>query len=347
VSKAVRVALVGCGAVARHAHVPAWLALPEAELVALCDPSEAAISELRDKSGLSCDGYSSIDEMLRGQPANVIDICSPGYLHVSHVRLALAAGCHVLVEKPPCYSPEQTENLRDMARSRGLKLGAVLNYRYRDLVIQLKSLSESGRLGKIRKVHITHHGPLVYTDTAWLWDEAQSKYLLYEYGIHLLDILVHLLGPHVRLVNVAPYEQRALDHTTDLEVVAEFAGGAIGRLEITADSTRHSSHFTQINVYGTAMDAFLRWFPPSIRVTAGIVSPLDILRDEIKAVWAVGVKVLRGQFIKYRNISHLRLISAYLDWVLGRAEYPLSFDRIAPTVKLLSEIQAHVPSYHV
>jgi predicted dehydrogenase len=294
---------------------------------------------------VQCAAYENLEDLLARERLDVLDICTPGFLHARQAAQALDAGCNVLVEKPPSHSADQADILREMARCKGLKLGAVLNYRYRDLVLGLKKLVENGTLGQVVKVHIVHHGPLVYTDAPWLWDEAQSKYLLWEYGIHLLDILVHLLGPHKHIVHVLPFVQPALGHTTDLEITAEFGNGAVGRLEITADSTRHSSQFTRINVYGTAMDAFVRWFPPSLRVVAGIDSPIELLRDEIKAICSVGLKLVRGQFIQHRNISHYRLISSYMDWIQGRTEFLLAFDKIMPTLRLLSQIESLVPTY--
>lgn len=344
-SRRIRVAVVGCGAVARHAHVPAWLSHPEIQIVALCDPSREALDRLARRCGARCAIYARLEDLLARERVDVVDICTPGFLHAAQAARALEAGCNVLVEKPPALSATEAETLCGLAGPKNLKLGAVLNYRYRDLVLRLKGLIEAGSLGQVVKLHITHHGPLVYTDTPWLWDERQSKYLLWEFGIHFLDILVYLLGPHTRILHVLPFVQPALGHTTDLQVTAEFPGGARGHLEITADSTRHSSQLTQINVYGTAMDAFLRWFPPSLRVVAGVVSPIELLRDEIKAIWSVGAKLVRGQFVQHRNISHYRLIHAYVDWIQERKEFPLTLDKVMPTLRLLSEIEPFVPTY--
>lgn len=59
----------------------------------------------------------------------------------------------------------------------------------------------------------------------------------------------------------------------------------------------------------------------------------------------MGKMLLRGTFREYRNISHQRLINAYADWILDRSEYPLSFDAVMPTLRLLADIERLVPSY--
>ena len=67
--------------------------------------------------------------------------------------------------------------------------------------------------------------------------------------------------------------------------------------------------------------------------------------EELASVSSVAVKLLRGTHRRDRNISHHRLIAAYADWILGRANYPLSFEAVLPTLRLLAEIEREVPTY--
>jgi predicted dehydrogenase len=318
---------------------------PGVQVVGLCDPDPDAVERLRQKLKMRVPSYAGLEELLQEVRPDVVDICTPGFLHAEQASAALEAGCHVLVEKPPVSNVSQALDLSALAAGRGRKLGALFNYRYRDLVMELKGAADSGLLGKLVKVNITHHGPLVFTDAPWLWDEARSKYLLWEFGLHFVDILVHLLGPAEEVLHVHAFEQPALGHTTDLDIAVRFAGGTVGKLEITADTTRHSSALTRIDAYGTAQDAFVRWFPPQIRFRASTDNPLGIIGDELRSAWFVANKLLRNQFTRHRNISHYRVINAFADWVAGGEEYPLTFDRIVPTIELLCEIEKRVPSY--
>lgn len=341
----IRVAIVGCGTIARRAHIPAWLSNHRAALVALCDPSPEATQQVVDRYKLKCQTFRHLEDILASSKPDVVDICSPTPYHYPLAKQTLEAGCHVLLEKPPASELEQAVELSALAQSKNLKLGTVFNYRYRDLMIQLKQARDQGLLGEIVKIYITHHGPFVFTDAPWLWNERQSKYLLWEFGIHFLDLLVYLLGPHEKIVHVLPTKQSSVGHTTDLEVMIRFQSGTLGRLEIVADSTRHSSFFTQINVYGTGMDAFVRWFPPSLLLVSGQVNPLALISNEVKALWQLGSKIITGQFLKYRNISHYRLINEYLNWVVDDTDFPLKIENVLPTLFLLSDIERHIPTY--
>jgi scyllo-inositol 2-dehydrogenase (NADP+) len=343
----IRVAIAGCGAIARHAHVPGWLANRDARIVALCDPDRDAMRVITERHRLDCATYGSLDELLSGSrgEVDVVDICTPGHMHLDHARRALQAGHHVLLEKPPVPSAADAQELIDLARSRDLKLGAIFNYRYRDLVMQLKGTMDQGLLGDPVKVHITHHGPFIFADAPWLWNEKRSKYLLWEFGIHFIDMLVHLLGAPERVVNVLPFQHPTMGHTTDLEVSVAFKSGAIGRLEITADSTRHSTSMTTVQVYGSGMDAYVRWFPPLMRISSGQLLPMQAIGSELKAAWTIAYKLARGTFIRDRNISHYRTIDAYVDWLRDRSAYPMRLEDALPTLRLLEEIEKRIPSY--
>lgn len=341
----IRVAIVGCGNIARRAHVPAWLDRQDVRIVALCDPSIQTMKQIAERHNLDCLLHQSLDELIEQSRPDVVDVCSPTPFHYPLAKRALEAGCHVLLEKPPAQTLAQARELAAIAQANNLKLGVSFNYRYRDLVIKLKRAQESGILGEVVKVHITHHGPLIFTDAEWTWDERKSRYLLWESGIHFLDILVHLFGPHEEIVSVIPTVHPGIGHTTDIELIVRFRNGGVGRLEIVADSTRHSSFFTQINVYGTASDAFIRWFPASMMIVSGQVNPLALLWNEVRAIWEMGAKIVTGQFLKQRNISHYRLIGDYVNWLLGGADFALKMENALDTLRLLDEVSALVPAY--
>ncbi len=340
-----KVAILGCGGVARHAHVPAWLAQNDVKIVALCDKDGAAAGALKDRFHLDARVYTSLEAMLAESDANVVDICTPGFMHKDQARICLMAGRHVLVEKPPVMGTADALELIELAKTRNLKLGAVLNYRYQDLMLEAKRHVDSGVLGTITKISVVHHAGNVYGEAPWMWNESRSKYLLYEFGVHFIDSLVYLCGPHAEILHVLPMRARTCDDTTDLHVAIRFASGAVGFLELTSDFTKHSSHLTTYSVYGTGMDMFIRKFPAMVRLASGVVNPLDVLAAEVKAIKELAIKIGTGQFLKWRNVSHQRVITLFDAWVKGGAEYPLALANILPTIRLLEAIEAHIPAY--
>jgi hypothetical protein len=95
------------------------------------------------------------------------------------------------------------------------------------------------------------------------------------------------------------------------------------------------------------MDAFIRFFPPSIRIVAGVHNPLNILTDDIKGTLGFAAKVFTGRYAAYRNISHKRLIDAYVDWIVGDSSFPLALESVLPTLRLLADVEKYIPSYQM
>jgi len=341
----IRFAVIGCGAVARRHHVPALVAGGRAEIAVLCDPDPAGRSELKKRFHLSSRECADLSEVLADPAVDVVDICAPSSTHFDYARRAIEAGKHVLIEKPPVYRVEQAVELQRLSAARGVKAGVIFNYRYRDLIEQVQRARERGEIGTVRKVQIIHHANFVFSESPWLWNEARSKYMLYEFGIHFLDLLVHLCGEHQEVLSVVAGGPDGVKTTSDLQIVVRFKSGALGILDLTQDSTRHSSYFTHLHVYGTGSDAFVRFFPPLAVFTSGLGSPQDYLVQEFKTLARFVGQVLTRKFVVYRNHSHQRVLDMYLDWLIEGKPYPLTLEAAMPTLRLLNDLEGYIPAY--
>ena len=88
-----RIAIVGFGKIARDRHVPAIAATEGVELAAVVDPNA---------SHAGVPHYTTLDELLRdGPPVDAVALCTPPQVRRELAAIALAAGRHVLLEKPP------------------------------------------------------------------------------------------------------------------------------------------------------------------------------------------------------------------------------------------------------
>src|ERR1700736_5356598 len=114
-----RVVLVGCGFMGKM-HATVYGLLPNAELVAVVDKSPERLAEFGDRFG--CRGYASLDEALRENQVEVVDICLPTDLHADFVKLAARAGKHVFCEKPMARTAEQAKEMADVCRAQGVRL---------------------------------------------------------------------------------------------------------------------------------------------------------------------------------------------------------------------------------
>lgn len=150
VTKRLRVAVVGCGKIA-DGHVEEIKKIPSAELIAVCDVEPLMAEQLAVRSGTPL-WYADLDELLRAQQIDVVHITTPPQFHLPVARKAVAAGAHVLVEKPIAPTLDETEDLIRTVTLSGRKL--TVNYwpNFEKPAEQLKRLVSSGTLGDI--VHI-------------------------------------------------------------------------------------------------------------------------------------------------------------------------------------------------
>lgn len=338
-----KIGILGCGAITRHSHIPAWLSCDDVRIEALCDTNKENMDSLADRFSLHCPRFTSLEDMLANIDIDVVDICTPGFLHYEQARACLLAHKHVLVEKPPVLALEHAQDLIEVAQHSGVKIGTVFNFRYYDIMLRAKKYVDNGLVGKITRMSIVHHGGNIYCGPQWMWREMRQECLLYDFGIHFLDAAVHLCGPHAEVLDVRCFESTHTREITGLNIDVAFMNRAVAHIDLGADMTQHSSHITEFSIYGTAMDMFIRRFPPAVRLVAGIPNPLDILGNDIKAVWDIGSQLLRSTFLSYRNISHLRVIRCFNSWIQHNTECPLSLTASLPTIKLLNDIKTQIP----
>lgn len=114
------VGIIGCGLIA-DTHVEAILHFAPGMAIAVCDPLPGKAELLRQKYGLKV-AYTNISEMLANERPFSVHILSPPQMHVDHARQSLEAGCHVVVEKPLCFSRRAAEELFAVAEKSGRSL---------------------------------------------------------------------------------------------------------------------------------------------------------------------------------------------------------------------------------
>ncbi|MCB0132831.1 MAG: Gfo/Idh/MocA family oxidoreductase [Caldilineaceae bacterium] len=142
-----RIAVLGAGAWAEHAHIPGWQRDPRCHLVAICDPE---LDKAREFAGHFSIPEATADwqSLLARDDIDVIDVCTPSATHFDLSWAALEAGKHVLCEKPVAYDYRETNRAAALAKSKGLKTKLGFTFRYSPGVQFAKSLIDEGFVGR-------------------------------------------------------------------------------------------------------------------------------------------------------------------------------------------------------
>lgn len=132
---------------------------------------------------------------------DVVDICTPGDLHADIAIAALAAGKHVLVEKPLANSVSESEAMVAAADASTARSMIGFNYRRVPALALARSLIADGRIGRVRQVRAAYLQDWLVDETApmtWrLRRESAGSGVLGDLGSHVVDLVQHLLGEPV------------------------------------------------------------------------------------------------------------------------------------------------------
>ena len=192
-----RIGLIGCGDVS-VVHVEAIRDIEGLELVGVADTDPQALARAVELTGVP--GFAGTQELIDGVRPDAVHVTTPHHEHIDPSLTALAAGVHVLQEKPLAHTLDEGQRLVDALKSApgGAKVGICFQNRYNLASQRLHELLASGELGAVRGAWAS----VVWTRSAdyyrakpWrgTW-EGSGGGLLINQAIHTLDLVQWLLG---------------------------------------------------------------------------------------------------------------------------------------------------------
>lgn len=189
----IKFAVIGYGNIGKR-HVHHILANPDAELVGICDlhPEKILGEELK-----SIPVYTHHLDLLKHTNADVVNVCTPNYLHSIHTIDALNMGKHVVCEKPMATSVAECQLMIEAAEKNTKTIFVVKQNRYNEPVQQVKKLLDEGKLGSIFFVNINcfwNRNEYYYNESAWRGKKREDGGCLFTQFSHFVDILYYLFG---------------------------------------------------------------------------------------------------------------------------------------------------------
>ena len=137
-------------------------------------------------------------DKLRRNGKNKVDfvsICSPNYLHDSHIRLALRNDAHAICEKPLVLNPWNIDALTEIEKETGKKIFNILQLRHHDAIIKLKEEVDNSDPDKVYDIdltYITSRGHWYFV--SWKGDSSKSGGVATNIGVHFYDMLTYIFG---------------------------------------------------------------------------------------------------------------------------------------------------------
>ena len=243
----VRWALVGTNGYARRTCAPAFAEVGRASLVGVASADVSRARAFADETGAAI-ATADLAELCACEEVDAVWITSPSYLHYDHGAVALAAGKHVLLEKPLALTSQEAWKLVSLAAEHGVTLATGYQARYVPAHIQMKKLLEDGAIGMpvlARTFYGMHRaGP----PRTWRGHRETARWgTLADIGTHHLDLLRMLLGEVAAATGYTAYRTGRETEDTATAVL-QFTSGVVGSL--TASSVVGNPS-TVVEVHGT------------------------------------------------------------------------------------------------
>lgn len=335
-----RLLIVGTGGMAAH-HAAGFQAIPGVELVAGVDTRPAQLSEFCGRWGIQ-HGFTSIDEALAWGEFDAVTNVTPDAAHCPTTLPFLAAGKHVLCEKPLATNAADADAMAAAARAAGVVNMVNLSYRNVAALQQAAAMVRAGEIGEIRHFEASYLQSWLTQDawgawdkeTQWLWRLSTahgSKGVLGDVGIHILDFTTFIAGLDAAEVScrLATFDKApggrigdyVLDANDSATMQIVLSNGALGTVAATRFASGHHNDL-KLRLYGTKGGLEVQFERNTSRLLACRAADLvsaswqEVACPEVPKIYARFIAAIRGEGVAEPDFNR----GAALQHLLDRAE---------------------------
>jgi predicted dehydrogenase len=326
--KTFRVGVVGLGI--GRAHLAAWRALADRfAIAAVCDLDPGLARKQGEKFGA---GFVTerFDDVLARRDVDVIDLCTPPLTHRELAERALAAGKHVVCEKPLTGSLADADALiATAARSPGL-LMPIFQYRFGNGLLQLRRLLERGVPGRLHVATVETHWKRGADYYAVPWRGKWATELggaLTTHAIHAHDLLGSIAGPIASVFAQTATRVNPVEVEDCAAATVRFGSGALATLSVTLGSAVEISRLRLCFEHLTAESALEPYLPSTDPWTFQPASAeVGTQIQSALADFVPGPEGFEGQFARFH------------DALLGEAGLPVTVTDARASLELLTAL---------
>ena len=266
----IRLLILGTGGMA-NSHAEAFAQIPGVEIVAGVDTRPDNLAAFQAKHGIA-HGFASLSEALEWGQFDAATNVTPDAAHAATTLPLLAAGKHVLCEKPLATNATDAAAMQAAAEQAGVVNMVNLTYRNVPALQKAAAMVRAGTIGAVRHVEASYLQSWLtqpawgdwQTESQWLWRLSSahgSKGVLGDVGIHILDFATFIAGEDAAEVSarLATFDKAPgnrigdypLDANDSATMQIRLSGGALGVVHATRFATGHMNDL-RLRIYGTA-----------------------------------------------------------------------------------------------
>jgi predicted dehydrogenase len=242
-----------------RAHIAGFQAAG-VQVLALCQRDTGAAATLAQKYRVP-HVFGRWEDMLDQARPDIVVIATPPALHLPILKAAMAAGCHVVCEKPLATSRAEAQAMVAAAAAAPCLAITSFNWRFAPAMQRMKQMVDAGHLGRVFHANARWFNPAwvdASTAPTWRMDRAQAGYgALGDLGVHLIDLVQWLFGPVDKVMastatahagRTLPGSTRPADAEDFSHVVAELQSGVTVAITVSRVARGLNEH--SLEVYG-------------------------------------------------------------------------------------------------
>ena len=242
----VKLALVGCGRVSKR-HVEAVQAVDGIDIAIVCDIDENKAKTVSEQLSVP---YLTDYKQLRG--VDVVSVMTPSGMHPHHV-IEIAENTdipYIVCEKPVSLTQRELYEMFDRVKKAGKTLLPVYQNRYNPLIVFLKNLIDTGKLGMIHQFvcNIFWNRNDDYFKIDWHGTKAYDGGVFYTQASHYVDMIHFLFGKIKNAYGVGG-DMRKFEVHDSISAICELQNGTVGALNATV-SVYRTNYLTELTVIG-------------------------------------------------------------------------------------------------
>lgn len=264
----INIAVIGTGGMA-GSHVENFAKIPGCKISAVCDIDKTKAQEFIGRYNLSVPIFSNITELLENTECDAVSNVTPDVYHAAISLEAIAAGKHILCEKPLATNYPDAEKMTIKANQQGVINMVNFSYRNASAIHRAAQLIAEGAIGEVKHMDANYLQSWLSSicweewkkgDT-WPWRLSTahgSKGVLGDIGVHIIDFAMYPIGKinnvHCRLKNFTKVPDNQLgeyklDANDSAVITVEFENGCIGTIHTSRYATGYTNSL-QLRIFG-------------------------------------------------------------------------------------------------
>jgi len=216
-----RVGIIGAGSMGRN-HIRVCSRLPGVQLVGVADVDPRALVEAGRY--IQAPLFPDASQLLRIARPDAVCVAVPTFRHAAVALEAIAAGCHLLIEKPLASTVAEGKAVVTAARRKGVELCVGHIERCNPAVLMLKEAVSNGQLGSLLQIHARRWSPFP--------ERITDVGVVHDLATHDIDIMLFLTESRLLHASAEMHSCHGSPHEDLLSAVLRFENGAIGTLDI-------------------------------------------------------------------------------------------------------------------